>query len=225
MTMFTKKTLLVSVSMLLCSQLLASEVNNVMDEDEDATRRAKCGKFSSLIVCNSVTANSFVTPSGPLFNGLRNYAVLSNQATIPSGDNALWAATPAGNISAGISVNNLTGAITLPESGIFLVQYSVRFTYDPNDTVISVASAHLQQTVAGAPTNITQPAITSTTATEVVATEGTDSEVEVTGYALITTTSALNNVINLVVTYTNNFSLLTATLIDANAQMTILQLN
>lgn len=215
--MFTKRALaFLSINLLLCSFIIASDM-----QDDEATR-SKCKKFNSLTVCNSVTANSFVTPSGPLFNGLRNWAVFTNQAEVLDGANILWAATPAANISSGITFDNTTGAITLPTSGIFLVQYSVNFGKTASD-ITDVGIAQLQQTVAGAPTNVSQATINSAFVTDPGETLAISEEI--TGYALITTTSTLNNVINLQITLTANMELGTATGSDANAQMIILQLN
>jgi hypothetical protein len=187
-------------------------------QDDEATR-GKCKKFNSLTVCNSVTAKSFITPEGPLFNGLRNWAVLANQAEVLDGANVFWAATPAANISSGITVNNTTGDITLPTSGIFLVQYSVRFTATPDDSADGAGAQLRQGGVA-----VSQATINNTS----ISYSGTDLTVtpELTGYALITTTSSANNVINLLIGFlTSNITLPAAVGPDANAQMTILQLN
>lgn len=217
--MFTKKiTAFLAVNLLLCS------FNFIAAMQDDEATRGKCKKFNSLTVCNSVTAKSFITPEGPLFNGLRNWAVLTNQAAVGDGDNVLWAATPAGNISPGITVDPATGIITLPTSGIFLVQYSVQFDKTPFNGS-SVGIAQLQQTVAGTPTDLTQATIQGIGATDTVAAATPLSSEEVTGYALITTTSTLNNVINLVISFSNGITFPFSTSDVANAQMTILQLN
>ena len=217
--MFTTKTaLLLSINLLLCSSIFASDV-----QDDEATR-GKCKKFNSLTVCNSVTAKSFITPEGPLFNGLRNWAVFTNQAAVTTGNNVFWAATPAANISSGITFDNTTGAITLPTSGIFLVQYSVQFDKTPFNGS-SVGIAQLQQTVAGTPTDLTQATIQGIGATDTATAVTPVSSEEVTGYALITTTSTLNNVINLVISFSGGITFPFSTSDVANAQMTILQLN
>jgi len=204
----------------------------------------KCKTFRNLVVCNaltagtltvgtlnvtnnetvggSVTASSFITPAGPLFPGLRNYAVLTNTAAVTSGSNVLWSATPASNLSSGIT--NTGGSITLPTTGIFLVQYTVRFTVTPF-TGTETATAQLQQTVAGTPTNISQAAITNNVATDGISDAVPSSQRIVTGSAIITTTSSANNTLNLLITFDGNDSLPIAIAPDANAQMIILQLN
>lgn len=175
-----------------------------------------------LVVAGSVTANNYLTPAGPLsFYGIRNYAVLSNDAAVGSGQNILWAATPATNFSAGIT--NVAGSIILPV-GIFLVQYSVRFTVTPF-AGSSTGTAQLQQTVAGVPTNITQPAIINNAEIDGITDGFPSSERLVTGYAFIMVTSAANNALNMVITVGTNITLPLATAPDANSQMVILQLN
>jgi len=190
----------------------------------------KCKTFKNLNVCNNlnvggtVTANNFVSTSGQLFGGIRNYAILTNQATIDSGTNILWAETPAANLSSGISFDPTTGLVTLPTSGLFLVQYTVRFTRTPFDGT-SVATAQLQQTISGTPVDITQPAIVNFVGIDGISDVIPSSDVLVTGYALVTVTSSANNVINLITFYDNNTTLPAATAADANAEMVILQLN
>jgi len=193
----------------------------------------KCKTFQNLQVCNalnvagnetvvgSVTANSFINSSGLLVNGLRSYAVLSNQTEITSGSNVLWAATPAGNLSSNITFDPTTGLITLPTSGLFLVKYSVRI-----DLGLTSPSSiiQLQQTVAGTPTNISQPAITHDIEDGETA-PAPHTQSQLTGYALIAVTSTANNIINLVVTLNPDSDVIPATTgTDANAQIAILQL-
>ncbi len=216
--MFTTKTaLLLSINLLLCSSIFASEM-----QEDDATR-GKCKKFNSLTVCNSVTANSFITPSGPLFNGLRNWAVLTNQAAVNNTDNVLWAATPDANISSGIT-RNVDGTITLPTSGIFLVFYSVQFqfngTTDPGNDASGTAA--LQQ----GSTDLNQVTIDTATINNNGASNALLISLEVTGYALISTASPSSNTINLNISLGGPVTLpdLTAGT-SANAQMVILQLN
>ena len=118
-----------------------------------------------------------------------------------------------------------SGLITLPTSGIFLVQYTVRFDKSPfNGT--STAVVQLQQTVAGVLANVTQPTVTNNNSNDGVTAAQPASQVQVSGYALITTTSSTNNTLALGVTITgSNLSVPAASGIDANAQFTILQLN
>ena len=55
---------------------------------------------------------------------------------------------------------------------------------------------------------------------------GTDVETQISGYAIVTTTSTSNNQINLLITLsTSAFTVPAALDTDANAQITILQLN
>ena len=212
---------------------------------EDAEFKSSgCKKFKNLNVCNalnvggnetvtgSVTAASFATPLGTLVSGFRNYAVLTNQAAIAesvSGETVLWGATAAGDLSADISVDTSTGAITLPTSGTFFIEYSVRLDrYPPNgDPGTSLAIAQLQQTIAGTSTDISQPAITNNLDVDEITSGQTvpASERQITGYALIQVTSAANKVLDLVVTVTNNASVPATSGTDANAQMLILQIN
>lgn len=181
------------------------------------------------VINGTVTASEFITPSGPLFGGLRNYAVLAHQDFISPLDafNAYTFVWPSNliNISSGISVDN-AGNITLPIQGLFLVQYTVKISLSPFNSVRS-AVIQLQQTVAGTPTNIDQSAITTNSSTA-----DTDSsidpqrETQITGYALISTSSNQNNVLSLTVTLAgNNIKIPLATGLDANAQLMIMQIN
>jgi hypothetical protein len=178
----------------------------------------------NVAVNGSVIASSYLTPTGPLFTGLRNYAVLSNQVAVFDGDNIPWTPASVGNTSAGITVDG-AGFITLPTSGLFLVQYTVRLTRSPvNGT--NGAIVQLQQTVAGVPTNITQASINSNTSIDGVDNLEPESQPQITGYALINVTSATNNVLNLAINLNgSNISIPAASGIDANAQLTILQIN
>lgn len=234
---------------ILITSLFASmslQAAEVIDDDDAETKGSKCKTLQNLNICNklavggnetilgSITANSFTNPMGKLFSGFRNYAVLSNQAAVSqstSGNTILWNSTTNNNLSSEISVNSTTGLITLPTSGTFFIEYSVRYnrlpplpTGSPNtDTFV----AQLQQTVAGVPTNITQPAITSSSYTDnVYADLGVPLfQPQITGYALITVSSAANNAIDLVVTFSGNDTMPAAIGTDANAEMVILQLN
>lgn len=178
-------------------------------------------------VGGSVTAASFILPSGDaLFNGLRNWAVFSNQGAIvaPGLTTIPWDGTPAFTPN---GISNLAGVITLPTSGIFLIMYTVRLSYTGEAGVNAAFLAIQQSTLAGGlgMTNITQAAVTTNTNNLAIA-AGTLQETQISGYALITVTSALNNAIELrldlpATGYTMPIALGT----DANAQLTILQIN
>lgn len=224
---------LLFASLFVCAPVVAADCYDpASDEDicawRDETTRSHCDKcktFSSLRVCGCVTAECFKTPTGRLFNGLRNYGVLSNTAAVTTGNRVLWLANGSGSVlSSGISVNTSNGYITLPTSGLFLVQYTARFNKVANQNQ-SVGTVRLQQstTVGGAPANITAPAIISTTVTDTAS--AIVDQTQVTGFALIAVTSSANNVIALGVTLANGMSIPLATSPDANAQLTILQLN
>lgn len=240
--MFKKNLYLVLLSAALIVPVAAVEMMEMvgMDLPEDMeitdaeVRSCKCKKFRCINVCGganiggnltvggSVTANSFITPSGLLFNGLRNYAVLSNQAalTVDDTDTVLWAATTENRLSSGITVDNITGDITLPTTGIFLVQYSVRLNRTPFNGDSNVTVQLLQAGLAS------QVAITQNNSADGVTQAEPASQTEVTGYALVIVTSSLNNTIRLDVTLpAGGATVPAATLNDANAQMTILQLN
>lgn len=167
---------------------------------------------------STVSATSFVTPSGALFNGLRSYAVFSNQSDVLTGETVPFAATPAFSNS---GITNTAGNITLPVSGVFLVMYTVRFGIAAGANGVGVAQ--LQQGNGTTFTAITQPAVTDTLDTLPA---GTDITSQVSGYAIVTTTSTTNNQINLLLSFSTDFSVSPATApVDANAQITILQLN
>lgn len=210
--------------------------------DQPEVKSRKCKTINNVNVCNnlyvggneavtgSVTANSFINSLGPLLDGVSNYAVLANQASIATGNTVLWAATPASNLSSGISFDATNGQITLP-TGLFLVQYTVRFDstpYSPTFGTITetTVTAQLQQTVAGVPTNISQSSIKNNTAADNVESSEPQSQRAISGYALVNVTSSLNNIINLVVTMSNGSAFIPTTVgSDANAQMVIIQLN
>jgi hypothetical protein len=225
------------LTLLSCTSLL------LQASPQDADRGSCCptNTFQNLVVANNITAGSetvrgavtaasFVLSSGDtLFNGLRNWAVLTNDAAVTSADNVLWAATVplTGNTSPGISFNPATGIITLPTSpsgtGLFLIQYTVRFTAGASETAAKGTAQLFQGPAAGPVTvPITQPAIVSSTETTVAA---TSTQPQVTGFALVRASSALNNGIALNITLANGMTLPVATSPDANAEMTILQLN
>jgi hypothetical protein len=193
--------------------------------------KSKCKTFNRVKVCKSLTvggsvrACSFITPEGPLVPGILNYAVLSNQAAVTSGNNVLWASTSNSNVSSDISINTTTGAVTLPTSGLFLVTYTVRINRTPFAST-DIFTVQLQQTVAGVPTNISQAAVTSSAATDGITDPVPVSQAQVTGYALINVTSAANNALNLLITIDQPGSItIPATSgTDANAQMVILQI-
>lgn len=209
---------------------VAQEMQNRPEEmqmsEADVKSCKKCKVIKKCLnVCGAVTASSFITPSGALFNGLRNYAVLSNQSVLVTGQTVPFAATTAGNFSTGIT--NAAGLITLPATGVFLVQYSVRVSLDATDaTALEVATAQLQQGTALVQAPIGRAAITSNTTSIGTIETNNIFQTQISGYALVTATSAANNVISLVVTFDDGYSIPPATAgTDANAQMTILQLN
>jgi hypothetical protein len=178
----------------------------------------KCRKSKKC--CSSAGCGSSASASS---SSTLAYAVLSNQSLITgAAANALFAATPAGNLTGGITLNSTTGVVTLP-MGTFLVQYSARFARSPGDT--QSASAQLQQTVAGVAANIAQPAIVNASFVDGLIDAEPLAPYEITGDALITVTSTLDNNINLLITPAVNATLPAATGSDANAQLTILQLN
>jgi len=230
--MFNKKLLIactcITAYVPLC---LANDANMCVD-----IKGKKCKTFNSVNICNylnvggnltvggtgtfggAVTASSFSTPTmGLLFNGLRNWAVFSNQEAVGNGGTVLFADASSAN-TAGIT--NTAGSITLPVGGIFLVMYTVRFSIAAA-TASGLALAQLQQTVGGTPTDISFAVINTFDETAA----GTAISSQVSGYALITTTSTSNNVINLIIGLDTGFTLPLATGTDANAQITILQMN
>jgi len=154
--------------------------------------------------------------------GLRNYAVVSNQVAVTTGENIPW--SPAsGTISSGITVDG-AGNITFSKVGLYLVQYTVRLQKSPfNGT--STAVVQLQQTVSGTPENITQAAITNNVSNDGLTAAQPESQTQITGFAIVNVTSSSNNVINLAVTITgSNLAIPAASGMDANAQLTILQI-
>jgi hypothetical protein len=218
------------LTLLSCTSLL------LQASSRDADRGSCCptNTFQNLVAANnitagsetvrgSITAASFILSSGDtLFNGLRNWAVLTNQAAVPALTNVLWAATPPGNTSPGITFDPATGVITLPISpagtGLFFVQYSVRYSA----TNSGIGSAQLQQGPPAGPfTNIEQPAIMSVG----VITTGDTTDPVLTAYALIRA-SAGNNALQLLIDLSGTVTMLAAVNpSDANAEMSILQLN
>lgn len=155
-------------------------------------------------------------------HGIRTYAAFSNQAAVITGENIPW--TINSFSSAGFSVDG-TGDITLPKTGIYLVQYTVRLTRTPFDGT-STATVQLQQTVSGVPTNITQSSVTSNTSIDGITDDVPESQTQITGYALVNVTATTNNVLNLAVTLTGGGVTIPATTgLDANAELVILHLN
>lgn len=227
------------LALMLVSALYA-DISEV--EMQHEVKGRSCKTFRNVNVCNnlsvggnetvtgSITANSFINSLGAVVNGFRTYALLTNQAEIAestAGNPVLWDATYSGNLSPAISVDTTSGLITLP-TGTFFVEYSVRLDRFPPYLYpgTSLAKVQLQQTSGGILADITQPAVVNNAFADV----GDElpvpvSERQVTGYALITVTSASNNVLDLVVTVTQNATIPAATGTDANAQMVILQLN
>ncbi len=156
-------------------------------------------------------------------SGLRNYAVFSNQLAVTTGENITWSQASSENTS-DISVDG-SGNVTLPIHGVYLVQYTVRVTKSPSAGT-STAVAQLQQTVAGTPTNISQAVVTNNVSFDGVTVDVPESQLQITGSALIHTTSTDNNVINLAITITGgNLAIPDTTGTDANAELIILQLN
>lgn len=156
-----------------------------------------------------------------------HYAVFSSQAEVLTGNNFLWNAGSQ-SIPEQIYVDN-NGFITLPYLGNYLIQYTVRINKTPFDGT-ATATVQLQQTFDGVPTNIGIPAITSNTTVDGVTAGVPSSQTQITGYALIHTSSesenAFDNVINLVATLSNSSVTIPATSgLDANAQITIIQLH
>jgi hypothetical protein len=205
------------------------------DEIVDVTKGKKCCKCCSLTVTRnasiggnltvggSVTAASFILASGDtLFNGLRNWAVFSNTSTQAGGTSAIipFGGTPLFNNK---GITNAAGVITLPNPGIFLVLYTVKIEWAEDDT--ETAFATLQQTVtgAGSQVDIGQPAIISSTQTTVV---GEVLQTQITGWAIVTTTSTANNQIDLFLNTPTGTSLPAPVITgDANAEIAIIQLN
>jgi hypothetical protein len=208
------------------------------DEIVDVTKGKKCCRCCSLTVTNnasiggnltvggSVTASSFILSSGAtLVPGLRNYAVFSNITTLTSPGTTVvpFAASSAASISAGISIDG-TGVITLPTTGIFLVMYTLRVAAT-GAIATGTVSAQLQQTRTGAGSEvaISQPAVVDLT--DVIATVGLEVQSQISGYAIVTTTSTLNNQIDLQVILPAGYTVPATLVPDANAQLTVLQLN
>ena len=187
-----------------------------------STKNGKCCKSgSSTRSCSSPYGGSSSSSTSSIGLG---YAVLSNQDPIVTGSsNVNWAATPAANLIGGISLDSTTGVVTLPP-GKFLVQYSVRFTRTPWDSPVT-ATAQLQQTVNGVATNISQPAIVNVSANDGIQETIPLTPHMITGTAIVTVNSDLNNALTLVVSTAPNLTLPTATGTDANAQLTILPLS
>jgi hypothetical protein len=195
------------------------------EEDTVDVAKGNCKKFNNIRVCNnglfggSVTAQSFITSNGPLFNGLRNWAVFSNNAEIAGNGTVPFSATPLFNNTAGIT--NAGGIITLPVPGIFAVIYTVRVTATP--PLVGDFVATLQQGAGAIFDILNQPAINTVTD---ALTAGNSVQNQLTGYAIITTTDTTNNQIELVVLFDTGYTIPAAEAVgDANAQIAIFQLN
>lgn len=153
--------------------------------------------------------------------GVYNFALFTNQAAVTTGENIPWSDSNVNN-SQDIIVD-VAGNVTLPRTGVFLVQYTVRINKTPfNGT--SSAVVQLQQTVDDVATNITQSAITTNLAVDELTASVPESQTQITGFALIDTHGRHNNVINLNVTLGTNLTIPAATGTDANAELLILQL-
>jgi hypothetical protein len=178
-----------------------------------------CGISASCIQSNTVVADNFATPAGPLVTGIGNYAVFLNSFGVNSGDYVLWADTPASNISSGISLDPVTGFITLP-TGIFLIQYSVRFFMPFSSDGTGVASV-FQGPAAGPLVQITPPPSIMTIGGNTD--DANQSQPLLTGYALVGVTSAANNTIGLNIQLFGGMALFGAQG-DLNAELVVLQL-
>lgn len=172
-------------------------------------------------VSGLVTAGSFATPAGPLVSGISNYAVLLNSFFVTSGDYALWGDTPAGNISAGITLDPTTGYVTLP-TGLFLVQYTAKFYLPPS--TFGSGYAILAQGPAGGPLVLLDAPPVAIMGISGDTDDSNSSEPLVTGDALILVTSAANNTIGLNIQSYNGM-ILAGQEGDENAELVILQLN
>lgn len=179
-----------------------------------------CGVSATCIQANTVIAGNFATPSGPLVTGIGNYGVFLNSLGVDSGNFVLWGDTPASNVSSGITFDSTTGYITLPSTGIFLVQYSVRFFLPFDSDGTGVAS--LYQGPAGGPlVQIMPPPSIMTIGGNTD--DGNQSQPLLTGTALVIVTSAANNTIGLNIQLFNGMGLLGAQG-DLNAELVVLQL-
>jgi hypothetical protein len=233
--MFKKNLFLFCALTSVCAPIAADSSHE--EDTVDIAKGKKCCHCCSLTVTNdtsiggnlkvggSITANSIILPSGDaLFNGLRNYAVFSNRTpqaantdlVIPFGATPLFANSTA--------ITNSGVAITLPTTGLFLVMYTVRVQFAANENFVG-AAAFLQQTADGGVTftPILQPAVESSQQNTAI---GEVPQVQISGYAIVVTTSALNNQINVFLELGPNVMLVQSFgTTDANAQITILQLN
>jgi hypothetical protein len=139
--------------------------------------------------------------------------VLISGSTIPFGATPLFANT---------GITNNGGNVILPAPGVFSVTYTAKFlatgTADGNATV------QLYQGSGTTFAAILQPAITATFDNN---TSGADViNAQITGYALIVTTSTGDNQIRVQITFDTGFEFPAPTVTgDANAQIMITQLN
>lgn len=234
----------IAMDMMVRDEMMANkEMSETETTDEMESRKGSCCKpkrFGSITVCGNtqtgtlsvsgnatiggtltvtgpVTASSFITTTGGvLFNGLRNYAVLSGQAALTSPATVSWIPT---GLSSGISVAG--GVVTLPTTGLFLVQYTVRVTL--SETTAETSTATVQVLQGGVP--VGQPAVTTNTGIIAVTDVGDSLQFQISGYAFINSAAAAGNTIGLLVNLTGEFTVPVATGSDANAQMVVLQLN
>lgn len=179
-----------------------------------------CSVSATCIQGNTVIADNFLTPSGPLVTGINNYAVFLNSVGVDSGDFILWPDTPASNVSSGITLDSNTGFITLPSPGIFLVAYSVKFNLQSSTAGTGMASLY-QGPAAG-------PLVQITPAPSIMGIFGVTDDANLTqplltGYALITVTSAANNTIGLNIQLFNGMGFF-GEQGDLNAELVVLQL-
>lgn len=178
-----------------------------------------CSVSATCIQGNTVIANNFLTPSGPLVNGIGNYGVFLNSIGVDSGNFVLWTDTPVGNFSSGITFDSNTGFITLP-NGIFLVQYIVKFLLPASTTGTGMAS--LYQGPAAGPLIQINPAPAIMTISGITD-DANQTQPLLTGAALVTVNSAANNTIGLNIQLFNGM-LFVGAQGDQTAQLVIIQL-
>jgi|JI9StandDraft_2_1071091.scaffolds.fasta_scaffold216872_1 hypothetical protein len=180
--------------------------------------------FTILLLTGYSLHGGLFNPSpSPQGSGIRNYAVLSNQAEITDGNNVLWS-SPVNIATSRITVDN-SGYITLQRPGTYLVQYAVKVTKSPSNGT-ATAVVQLQQTASGVSTNIAQPAMTTHTWIDGIDVNIPQSDSEIVGWSIVNVTSSSNNTINLAISLTGtNIEIPATTGLDANAQLLILNLN
>jgi hypothetical protein len=232
--MFKKNLFLLCALTSVCAPIVADSFHE--EDTVDVTKGKKCCRCCSLTVTNnasiggnltvggsetvggSVTAARFITPSG---GPLLNWAVFSNTSGVLTGEIFTWSTTPATSITAGIRNNG--GVITLPIGGTFVVTYTVRITATgPIIPGSGGALVFLEQGSTGSGFNtIDQPTV-------IVHADllpaGAEIQSQITGQAIIITTSATNNQIQLLPIFQTEYTIPLTGIPDANANMTIQQL-